>query len=474
MRHLAARRLVSLVASLLVAACGEGMIEEHSLEGDARLPPEEFAVSSLQSPVSASGATLYLNFDGVTLRYGASNSKAQTTWLIPRAKGSVSFPAFTTANYGRMDRAHAIQQLVAAVKADFKDYNLQVVTTRPTSGDYTEVVIGGRPSLIDEAGTTAGIAPLDTRNYNANDIVLVFSDALYNLTELAHCISHEAGHSYGLDHLKPLEAIMYPVLQRHAQTFMAGYTYDDNRFQDEPALLKAALGAAVAPAPAPAPSAPANASSFVSQTVPTTVAPGESFVAKLTFKNTGTATWTSSGGYAIHAADSTWGGNRVSLTGSTTSVRPGAEYTFGFYAKAPTTPGTYRFQWQMGRNGEKFGAASQALTITVKAAQTTAAQPPIGDLELATATSGRGWAYDANTPDKAVRVDVYIDGQYVGFVNADRQRTDLGPKGVRGNYHGFAFAMPAVAPGQHKIEVYAVDDADGYAYKLGPTRYFTK
>ena len=223
MRRSIASKLAG-IAVLLLSACGDGAVDgpSISLEGDARLPPEEFAVSSLQSPVTTAGATLYLNFEGATIRYGASNSKQKTSWLVPRESGSVTFPAFTTSNYGRGDRAQTIAQLVEYVKADFREYNLKVVTSRPTSGDYTEVVVGGSPSLIQEAKTTAGIAPLDTSNYNANDIVLVFSDVLSNLRELATCISHEAGHSYGLDHLEPTEAIMYPVLSRGALTFMAG------------------------------------------------------------------------------------------------------------------------------------------------------------------------------------------------------------------------------------------------------------
>ena len=44
---------------------------------------------------------------------------------------------------------------------------------------------------------TIGIAPLDCKNSNKNDLVLVFGDKLSSARQLAFVIAHELGHSFG-------------------------------------------------------------------------------------------------------------------------------------------------------------------------------------------------------------------------------------------------------------------------------------
>ncbi len=108
---------------------------------------------------------------------------------------------------------------------------------------------------------------------------------------------------------------------------------------------------------------------FVSQTVPTTVTMGQPFTSTLSFRNTGTQTW-SGGNYFLAsqnpALNRTWGGDGVALNAFT--VAPGQLLELTFTAFAPTTPGTYNFQWQMYQsNGTGFfGQASVNVVITVR------------------------------------------------------------------------------------------------------------
>ena len=89
---------------------------------------------------------------------------------------------------------------------------------------------------------------------------------------------------------------------------------------------------------------------FISQSVPTTLAPGQTATASVTMKNTGTTTWTRAGGYKLGSQNPqdnfTWGLNRVWLS-SKESVAPGQSKTFTFTITAPSTPGFYNFQWRM-------------------------------------------------------------------------------------------------------------------------------
>jgi ribosomal protein S16 len=112
-------------------------------------------------------------------------------------------------------------------------------------------------------------------------------------------------------------------------------------------------------------------SQFVSQTVPTSVPPGQTFTANIKFLNTGTTTWSGTDYYYASqnpALNQTWGGNGVSLFGF--SAAPGAIMDVTFTATAPTTPGAYNFQWQMYQNNGAgfFGQMSTNVAIQVGSA----------------------------------------------------------------------------------------------------------
>jgi len=112
-------------------------------------------------------------------------------------------------------------------------------------------------------------------------------------------------------------------------------------------------------------------SQFVSQTVPTTLQPGQAFTVNMKFLNTGTQTWSGSAYFFASQnppLNQTWGGNGVSLLGF--SASSGQILDVDFTATAPTTPGTYNFQWQMYQNGGAtfFGQMSTNVAIQVGAA----------------------------------------------------------------------------------------------------------
>jgi hypothetical protein len=128
-------------------------------------------------------------------------------------------------------------------------------------------------------------------------------------------------------------------------------------------------------APAPPPPAATNGAQFVAQTVPSTMTAGQSYSVSVTMRNSGTTTWTEAS-YRLGSQNPqdnlTWGMNRVSLPAGA-SVAPGQDAVYSWTVTAPTTPGTYNFQWQMRQSGvEWFGP----LTPNVAVAVTAAAPPP--------------------------------------------------------------------------------------------------
>jgi uncharacterized membrane protein len=110
-----------------------------------------------------------------------------------------------------------------------------------------------------------------------------------------------------------------------------------------------------------------NNASFVSQNVPTSLAPGETAQVTITMLNNGTKDWKSITYHKLGIISTNiWGIRRVALpTGEV--IAPGQEKTFTFNIKAPTTPGTYNFQWKMIQEGVQwFGLPSDAVMIVVE------------------------------------------------------------------------------------------------------------
>jgi len=105
---------------------------------------------------------------------------------------------------------------------------------------------------------------------------------------------------------------------------------------------------------------------FVSQSVPSSMIAGQNYAVSVTMQNTGSTTWPA--GTVLlgsqNAQDNmTWGLNRIALT---TPVAPGASRTINFTVTAPSSPGTYNFQWKMLEGPSYwFGAQSTNVAVNV-------------------------------------------------------------------------------------------------------------
>jgi hypothetical protein len=112
--------------------------------------------------------------------------------------------------------------------------------------------------------------------------------------------------------------------------------------------------------------APPNNAAFVSQSVPTNMIAGQTYSVSVTVQNTGSKTWSETTRHRLgsQVAGDPWG-PRILLPAGVT-VAPGQQYTFSFQVPAPSTPGTYNFQWRMVEElVEWFGATTPPTTITV-------------------------------------------------------------------------------------------------------------
>ena len=112
---------------------------------------------------------------------------------------------------------------------------------------------------------------------------------------------------------------------------------------------------------------------FVSQNVPTHMFPGVAYNVSVTMKNTGTSAWIGAGWpggptstilSALPLNDTTWGRTSDGLSDDD-FIANGDTKEFTMIVIAPTTLGTYDFEWQMSENGVVFGDASTKIEIDV-------------------------------------------------------------------------------------------------------------
>lgn len=116
-----------------------------------------------------------------------------------------------------------------------------------------------------------------------------------------------------------------------------------------------------------------NGATFVSQTVPANMKTGHKYTVTVTMRNSGTKTWTAAESHRLGPQNpqdtNIWGITRVNVPAS---VAPGASVTFTYTVTAPSTPGTYNFQWRMLQESVAwFGDYTQNVAVTV-------AQPTLG------------------------------------------------------------------------------------------------
>src|SRR5437763_1641789 len=94
---------------------------------------------------------------------------------------------------------------------------------------------------------------------------------------------------------------------------------------------------------------------------------GQTYCVSLTMRNNGSNSWTGAALYRLGSRNPTdnwmWGPARVLLPAS---VSQGAQVTFTFNVTAPSTPGTYNFQWSMVQDGVQwFGELPPNLAVSV-------------------------------------------------------------------------------------------------------------
>lgn len=146
-----------VLCAALLAACGG---DESKTTVDAGPRPDAAPACPTPSTPLATGAhTLFLSFTGVTMTLGECDD-ARTNCSSVVAQGSTTIPAFS-------DQAR-VATIVAMVKEALAPFSVEVVTTRPASGNYRMVSVGGTAAQVTGADGLVAAKPVcDAENLNA-------------------------------------------------------------------------------------------------------------------------------------------------------------------------------------------------------------------------------------------------------------------------------------------------------------------
>lgn len=233
-----ARTLGVLFAFVAVISSADA---ETPLSGDAQSPALQTKMITPQcpgplcqapeghDPLAVGLRVVYLNFEGVTLTASnqADDGPTNTSAIITAttAPGSTrTIPPFSPAQLsstGGLSRDQIIARVVDRLFASHAAFDVQFTTTRPATGPYSMVVVGGDCQTV--AGVNcAGVALLDCGDQLPSNVSFVFPPGL-RVDDLATTAAQEAAHAFGLAHTNDQGDIMYPtILQSVPSGFGAG------------------------------------------------------------------------------------------------------------------------------------------------------------------------------------------------------------------------------------------------------------
>ena len=152
---------------------------------------------------------VYLNFGGDRL-HGGDCSDAPSNCSSAIA-GTQDLAPFTLST--EWDRGKVVAAITSCVAQFFDDMNVRFVTTRPSGGDYTMMMIGAiYPTQLGFAQNGQGPygrAPVDCGNRNRRDIgfILLEDDVNPDFYFLCRSTAHELGHLFGMVHTQGPNAI---------------------------------------------------------------------------------------------------------------------------------------------------------------------------------------------------------------------------------------------------------------------------
>ena len=154
----------------------------------------ELVNSDYKAPNAATVShVIYLNNckpGGCVMKPGYDNATTNTS-SIPDTTSTISPYSGSDATW---------QQVVTCIKQTYADFDVDIVTERPTSGNYHMAIVAGTPGQVQMSNGVMGVSPFSC-GYIGNAVSYTFANlAPSNVAELCWTVAQETAHSWGLDH----------------------------------------------------------------------------------------------------------------------------------------------------------------------------------------------------------------------------------------------------------------------------------
>ncbi len=243
------------------------LVFDHTVE-----PPAEYYDQLFQDGMKSVGLTsfnlaasddiqvLYLEFNGMSLSKGYGLGQS---FILCSRKATIPSSGYSVNEQDQI--MEMVQNYYDAAMA-----SVEVTNTKPATGPYTTVIVGGvyRDLGCAGGGSILGVAPLDRGNNNKNDIGFAFVRGGQSVFLAATTVAHEAGHSFGLDHISNNTAIMNPSHAKGITGFKEGRVSRGVGTQNSPKVLQANLGVIDPNMPRPQPIPPSQPTTPPAPTTP--------------------------------------------------------------------------------------------------------------------------------------------------------------------------------------------------------------
>jgi uncharacterized protein (TIGR03382 family) len=190
-------RLTTLLCGALVVApttlaAGPASELELSPMRDGLTFARKLLPASGQTSALAQSRIIYLNHNGVSLRPGDDDSRANTSSII---SGFASVPKWDVS-------AAVWQATVDCFKTMWAPFDVTITDVDPGNVPHMEAVFGGYPQNIGMPSGVGGVSPF------TQDCAVIEHSIVFTFTEvfpedpqtICEVMSQEVAHSYGLDH----------------------------------------------------------------------------------------------------------------------------------------------------------------------------------------------------------------------------------------------------------------------------------
>ncbi|MCC7070013.1 MAG: hypothetical protein IT383_01740 [Deltaproteobacteria bacterium] len=187
--------LVEVLAAALSPAEAGALAQLHGRPLPAVLPLAEPVYSSIAYGAGDAPFPIFMNRHGGNYNCGDNDSRTNSSTIAcSGGSGNVgAWPGSDTEWASFMDCAVDL----------FSRFNIEVTDVEPSSGDYVEAVIGGRPGDVGMPSGVGGVAPYQC-GVIPRGIVYAFADVYYGggtwWRDVCETAGQEVVHAFGLDH----------------------------------------------------------------------------------------------------------------------------------------------------------------------------------------------------------------------------------------------------------------------------------